>query len=91
MAIDDDDVGDTKPSTPNAKKSSGEWRLNLDGALCARFGCGHRRDEHLTRDQGSHRWECSVFGCVCAEFVIGGPENLPDYSGLEDTVPESTP
>jgi len=77
----------TDPSTPNAKKSSGEWRLNLSGALCGRFGCGHRRDEHVTRNDGSHRWECLAFGCTCAEFVIGGPEAL-DYENLRDTDPE---
>jgi hypothetical protein len=62
----------TSPSKPRSGSSTGKFRLNLGGVLCAREGCKHRRDVHVTRDDGSHRWECETAGCKCEEFVIGG-------------------
>ena len=84
MATDDHD---TNPSTPAAKKSSGQWTLNLDSAPCARCKC--RRDAHRTIDGGSHRWDCMNCG-ACPEFVIGGVETRPDYDALPDTLPQSS-
>ncbi len=84
--IDDDDPSDITPAaTPFAKKSSSTWRLNLDGALCGREGCEHRRDAHTTHDAGSHRYECQVAGCTCTEFVIGGPDTERDFDRLADS------
>lgn len=83
MHIDDDDA---TPVEPAVRRSSASFRLNLDSAPCARCKC--RRDAHVTRGGGSHRWEC--MNCdACPEFVIGG--EVVDYSGLADTQPESKP
>lgn len=71
--------------------SSNKLVLNLDGALCARLGCHHRRDVHATRDGGTHRWACNTDGCRCMEFVIGGAETAPDYSDLPDTLTDAEP
>ena len=69
--------------------ASGSFTLNLAGAPCGRLGCGHRRDAHATRHDGSHRWECEVKSCDCLEFVIGGEvtEHDPDedFSRLADS------
>lgn len=56
------------------------WRLwcatCLPGNLCAREGCGHRRDEHITANRRGVGAEClaEVIGevddlCACMEFV----------------------
>ena len=71
------------PPTPPSPKSTGKFKLNLDGALCARPGCGKRRDEHATHDGGSHRWECPESGCP--EFVAGGPVRMTEEELRADT------
>lgn len=76
-----DDTDKTPPQTPAAKRSSGELRLNLDGALCGREGCQHRRDHHTTVAGGSHRWHC--LDCRCPEFVAGGP--VDEFAALADS------
>ncbi len=65
------DPDKTPTATPNAKKSSGEWKLNLDSAPCARPECAHARKEHI-RDGSGHVWECMMPGCTCDHFFIGG-------------------
>lgn len=70
--IDDLDEDDKTPTaTPNAKKSSGEWKLGLvrGDAQCAR--CQHMRDEHFV-DEEMHAVECMVVGCECQRFFVGG-------------------
>ncbi len=79
---------DTKPSTPAAKKSSGEWKLGLvrPDATCARPGCGHPRDHHFVDDKMLAH-ECMSVGCGCLAFFVGGP----DYDSIPDTLPGGEP
>lgn len=66
----DDDDCKTPAQTPDAKKSSGTYRFNLAGVLCARTHprCIHRRDEHEIVDGLAKR--CML--CDCTHFFVGG-------------------
>ena len=76
-----DDEDKTPAQSPNAKKSSGAWKFNIDGAVCPRQGCGHRRDEHALNER---RVAENCMLCDCPHFFVGGA----DYDKLPDTLPE---
>jgi hypothetical protein len=68
---DEEEAERTPAATPNAKKSSGTWKFNIEGALCARRSCVHRRDEHEP-DPVTPRIARRCMLCDCPEFFMGG-------------------